>query len=94
MIDFSKEQLTAEEAFWVMFYFLKEHYDLSEGTFDVSDILSASEPVEFNSIGHFDTKVTGKRPMAPIDHGMISFWNDAIEKYKRDGVPPVKKFIK
>lgn len=94
MIDFSKEQLTAEEAFWVMFYFLKEHYDLSEGTFDVSDILSASEPVEFNSMVHFDTKVKGNRPMAPIDNGMISFWNDAIEKFKRDGMPPAKKIIK
>ena len=94
MIDFSKEQLTTEEAFWVMFYFLKEHYDLSEGTFDVSYILSASEPVEFNLMGRFDTKITGNRPIEAIDHCMISFWNDTIEKYKRDGKLPAKKFIK
>ncbi len=94
MIEFSEEQLSAQDAFWVMFYFLKEHYDMSDGTFDISDILSASEPVEFNSNGHFDTKATGNRPMGPIDHGMISFWNDAIKKYKGDGMPPVKKFIK
>lgn len=92
MIEFENEQLSAQDAFWVMYYFLEEHYKLSGGTFDVSDILAASAPVEFNSKGHFDTQVTGNRPMAPIDSGMISFWNEAIEKYKREGMPPAMKF--
>ena len=92
MIEFKKEKLTAEESFWVMWYFLKEHYDLSNGTFDISDILSASEPIEFNALGHFDGEEKGNRTMAPIDSGMISFWNEAIEKFKANGMPAVKKF--
>jgi len=49
MVQFTKTELTAENAFWVMWYFLKEHYDLSGGTFDISDILSASQPIEFDA---------------------------------------------
>ena len=48
MNEFSIEKLSAEEAFWVMWYFLKEHYDLSNNTFDVSDILGASQPIDWN----------------------------------------------
>ncbi|GAA4841718.1 hypothetical protein [Algivirga pacifica] len=94
MTKFKDGNLTTEEAFWVMWYFLKEHYDLSEGAFDISDILSASEPVEFNELGHMDGNETGNRRKAPIDNGMISFWNKAIEKFKSEGIPPVKKFKK
>ena len=73
-----------------MWYFLKEHYDLSEGTFDVSDILSASEPIEFDEKGHIDGQVLGNRKVAPADHGMISFWNAAVKKIKEHGLPPTK----
>ncbi len=90
MEQFIKADLTTEEAFWVMWYFLKEHYDLSGGTFDVSDILSASQPVEFDSNGHFDGKILGNRTIAPADSGMVSFWNAAVQKYKKDGLPPAK----
>lgn len=48
MNEFSIEKLSAEQAFWVMFYFLKKHFDISKGNFDISDILSDSEPVEFD----------------------------------------------
>jgi len=58
-----------------MWYFLQEHYELSKGNFDVSEILSALEPV---SNGF------------PADSGMVHFWNDAIGKYRRDGIPPQK----
>ena len=30
MTKFKEDNLSNEEAFWVMFYFLKEHYELSE----------------------------------------------------------------
>jgi hypothetical protein len=84
MVEFTKDKLTVEESFWVMWYFLKEHYDLSGGTFDVSDILSASEPVPLI--------INGKEIRIPADSGMISFWNEAIEKYKKEGIPPLKSF--
>ena len=81
MAEFKDDKLTSEDAFWVMFYFLQEHYELSENTFDVSDILSASEPMDWNGTGI-------KRP---ADSGMIDFWNDAIEKYRKQGKPDWKK---
>lgn len=84
MVDFKNENLTSEDAFWVMFYFLQEHYELSENTFDISDILSASEPMDWNGTGI-------KRP---VDSGMIDFWNDAIEKYRKEGKPDWKKLKK
>ncbi|MET4104688.1 hypothetical protein [Hymenobacter sp. UYP22] len=80
-VRFAQTDLTAEDAFWVMWYFLEEHYSLSNNTFDVSDILSASEP------GFLD-ELTG-RPV-PTDSGMISFWNEAVEKYRQQGPPPMK----
>ena len=81
MTAFKNRNLSAEEAFWVMYYFLEEHYSLSNGTFDVSDVLSASEPIADNN----NIKV-------PIDSGMIDFWNDAIKKFETFGSPPIKNF--
>ena len=78
---FLEDKITIEEGFWTMFYFLKEHYDLSGGEFDVSDILSASEPVT----------ISGTSIKVPADSGMISFWNEAFEKYKQNGIPPLKE---
>lgn len=46
-------------------------------TFDVSDILSASQPKDWNGSG----------VKMPADRGMISFWNEAIEKFKQNGIP-------
>lgn len=94
MIDFSKEKLTAQDAFWVMFYFLKEQYDLTQEDFPVSDILSPCEPIEYNENGIFDGEYKGNRRMAPADQGMITLWNEAIEKYKNSGMPTHKVFIK
>lgn len=80
--QFAQTNLTAEDAFWVMHYFLEENRQLSNGTFDISDILSASEPVPI--------AVTGQ--LVPADSGMISFWNEAVEKYRKQGPPPRKTF--
>jgi len=84
MAEFKDDKLTSEDAFWVMLYFLQEHYELSENTFNVSDILSASEPMDWNGTGI-------KRP---ADSGMIDFWNNAIEKYRKEGKPDWKKLEK
>ena len=78
--EFSEHNLTSEESFWVMWHFLKKNYDLSGGTFDVSDILSASEPVT----------IQGTEIKLPADSSMVSFWNEAIEEYKKNGIPPLK----
>lgn len=91
---FVKEQLTAEESFWVMFYFLEGHYELSGGHFDLSDVLSASQPFEFNEKGHFDGQVLGNRKVAPADSAMISDWNAAIKKFREQGRPPTTKLTK
>jgi hypothetical protein len=83
-MEFTTDNLSSEDAFWVMWYFLQEHYELSENTFDVSDILSASQPMDWNGSGI----------KKPADNSMIDFWNDALEKYKRNGIPDWKKLKK
>ena len=94
MVPFHDETLTSEEAFWVMWYFLQEHYELSEGTFDVSDILSACQPVTFNEQGHFDFSAGANGVKAPSDSGMVHFWNDAVAKFRKEGIPDTKKLRK
>ena len=91
---FANTKLTEEEAFWVMRYFLQEHYDLSGGQFDISDILSATQPFEFDENGNFDGQVQGNRRIAPADSGMIWHWNEAIKQFHDKGRPqpmPLKK---
>jgi hypothetical protein len=90
MEQFKKVNLSSEDAFWVMWYFLEAHYELSGGTFDVSDILSASQPIELDANGHIDGKVLEGRVTTPADSGMISFWNDAIERFLKEGKPSTK----
>lgn len=85
--EFSKDVLTEEEAFWVMYYFLDAHDELSGGQFSVSDILSASQPFEFDEKGHFDGQVTGTRRVSPADSKMISDWNNAVKKFREEGRP-------
>ena len=85
--DFTHNNLTEEEAFWVMHYFLNGHYELAGGEFDLSDILSATQPFEFDDNGHFDGEVKGKRIIAPADSGMVWHWNEAVKKYREQGRP-------
>jgi hypothetical protein len=76
MSDLLKEQLSLEDAFWVTWYFLKNIYDSNDGKFDLSDILSASEPF-------FDV-------IKPADSAMTEYWLKAFIKFKEEGIPPVK----
>ena len=92
--EFSKDTLTEEEAFWVMWYFIEGQYKMTNGTIELSDVLSFSQPFEFNEKGHFDGKVEGNRRVAPADNGMVSDWNDAVKKLRTEGAPkptPLKK---
>jgi len=91
---FSNNSLTEEDAFWVMRYFLHEHYDLSGGQFDVSDILSATQPFEFDENDNFDGKVKGNRTVKVADSGMIWHWNEAVKKYKELGRPKPNELSK
>lgn len=84
---FAYTNLTEEEAFWVMWYFLDGHYKLAGGEFDLSDILSASQPFEFDDNGHFDGQVKGNRRVAPADSGMVWHWNEAVKKFREHGRP-------
>ena len=92
--NFSNDKLTEEEAFWVMFYFLEGHYELSDGQFDISDILSASQPFEFDKRGHFDGQVHANRRTAPAGSGMIWHWNEAVKKFREQGKPLPKPLTK
>jgi cobyric acid synthase len=92
--SFTSDKFTEEDAFWIMWYFLEGHYEISGGEFDVSDILSACQPFEFTENGHFDGDVKGNRRIAPADSGMIWHWKEAIKKYREQGRPKPKSLNK
>ena len=85
--EFSNNTLTEEEAFCVMRYFLEGHYEMAGGEFELSDILSASQPFEFDENGHFDGQVLGIRKTTPADSSMVWHWNEAVKKYREQGRP-------
>jgi len=80
MSDFKKGNITIEEGFWTMYYFLLEHYELSEGNIDVSDILSFSQPI----------RRSDPNLVIPADSSMIEYWHEALEKLKESGLPGFK----
>jgi len=75
--NFLNKEISLEESFWIMWYFLKLNKDLSHGTFDIVDILSVSTPV----------KVRDMEKFLPADSGMIHLWNEAYEMYVHNGFP-------
>ncbi len=75
-IKFNNYNLTAEDGFWIMFHFLKEHYDLTSGEITIGELLSLCEPI-----------VDGE----PADVSMIGYWNEALVKYFKNGKPEFKK---
>jgi hypothetical protein len=76
MKDLMKEHLSVEDAFWVAWYYLKNIYDSNDGKFDLSDILSASEPFFYSD--------------KPADSAMTEYWLEAYTKFKEKGIPPIK----
>jgi hypothetical protein len=85
--NFTHSGLTEEEAFWVMRYFLDGHYEFAGGDFDLTDILSTTQPFEFADNEHFDGEVKGKRRIAPADCGMVWYWNEAVKKFREQDRP-------
>lgn len=81
-MEFETGSISVEDGFWVMYYFLEAHYELSGGTFGTTEILSASTP--YNWKGIYDD-------LMPADRAMISYWNEALERYRREGKPAEKK---
>lgn len=79
MENFNKTNLTSKDGFWVMFYFLKEHYDLTSGEITVGELLSLCEPFEDG---------------APADSSMIEYWNEALNKYRKNKKPHFKHLKK
>ena len=77
MNDLMKENLSLEDAFWVTWYYLKNIYDSNNGDFNLADILSASEPFLNND--------------KPADSAMTEYWLEAYTKFKKDGIPPIKR---
>lgn len=80
--NIADSHLKAEEAFWVMRYFMVGHYQSGGREIDLSDILNASQPFESDENGHFDGKFKGNRQVAPADTGMFWHWNEAVRKYR------------
>lgn len=57
------------------------------GEFNISDILSASQPFEFDNNGHIDGQVHGNRNISTADSSMVAYWNEAVRKFKEQGPP-------
>ena len=77
---FNNETLTSEESFWVMWYFIDGLNKISQGQFDLADVLSLSQAVPLME----------SRILVPADSIMSSYWNEAIDKFKKYGIPGVK----
>ncbi|MFK8037488.1 MAG: hypothetical protein AB8B74_04310 [Crocinitomicaceae bacterium] len=78
---FNNETLTSEESFWVMWYFIDEQNKISQGQFDLADVLSASQAVPLME----------SRVLVPADGIMAAYWNEAIDKFKKYGIPGSNK---
>lgn len=71
------QKVTLQDGFWITWYYLKQIFDYTGGKFDLSDVLSASEPF-------FQAN-------QPADSAMTEYWMEAYKKFLQEGIPPVKK---
>ena len=72
-----KQLIMLQDGFWIAWYYLKQIYDNTGGTFDLSDVLSASEPFF--------------QPDQPADSAMTEYWLEAYKRFLEEGIPPLKK---
>ena len=72
------DKITKKKGYEAMLYLLEKYWKLS-GSDDLTDVLSGGEYLE-----------DGK----PADPIFWEYWIEAIEKVKKKGPPPPKKFIK
>jgi len=71
----SLRTITEKEGYEAMLYMLQFYWKLTDST-DLTDILSGAEYVE---------------PDTPADSAFWEYWQEAVDKVKRDGPPPLKK---
>ena len=51
-------------------------------------------PSGINENGHIDGQILGDRKVTPADSGMIWHWNEAVKKFREQGIPPLKSLMK
>lgn len=74
----STKNITEKEGYAAMLYLLKNYWESTDST-DLTDILSGGEYwLEADT---------------PADSAFWQYWLEAIEQVKRDGPPPLKKFV-
>lgn len=74
----SNEMITEKEGYEAMLYMLKAYCEAT-GSNDLTDILSGGEYwFEVNK---------------PADSAFWEYWLEAIDKVKKEGPPPLKKFL-
>ncbi len=71
----SDKTITEKEGYEAMLYMLLNYYELT-GSTDLTDILSGGEYVENDT---------------PADSAFWEYWQEAVEKVKKEGPPPLKK---
>lgn len=71
----SNKNITEKEGYEAMLYMLMNYWELT-GSNDLTDILSGGEYVEQDT---------------PADYAFWEYWQEAIQKVKKDGSPPLKK---
>ena len=71
----SDKTITEKEGYEAMLYMLLNYYELT-GSTDLTDILSGGEYVENDT---------------PADRAFWEYWQEAVEKVKKEGPPPLKK---
>jgi len=70
--------ITERQGYEAMLYFLTHYYELT-GSNDLTDILSGGEYVEKD---------------IPADSAFWDYWEEAVEKVKKEGPPPFKTLSK
>ena len=75
MTEFKEDNLTTEDAFWVIWYFLLEHYELGKGKIELNELLSFCEPLDWAGTGE----------KLPSNSSMVDYWNEALDKFRKEG---------
>lgn len=79
MIKINSDRIiTEKEGYEAMLYMLQHFYEIS-GSNDLTDILSGGEYLIED---------------APADPIFWYYWQEAVEKVKQEGPPPLKRFYK
>lgn len=75
---FSEKTITDKEGYEAMLYMLKAYWELTDSN-DLTDILSGGEYILADT---------------PSDSAFWEYWQEAIEKVRKEGSPPLKILYK